>query len=91
MTTTKQPGFAPAASPHASTAVHTSDEHITAGETSIPSQGENMPAYHARPKNADGPLPIVIVVQDQQRHDNDADSGKNFWFHYRGAGNFRRT
>lgn len=64
MTTTKQPGFAPAASPHASTAVHTSDEHITAGETSIPSQGENMPAYHARPKNADGPLPIVIVVQE---------------------------
>ena len=59
MTTTKQPGFAPAASPHASTAVHTSDEHITAGETSIPSQGENMPAYHARPKNADGPLPII--------------------------------
>ena len=64
MTTTKQPGFAPAASPHASTAVHTSDEQIVAGETSIPSQGENMPAYHARPKNADGPLPIVIVVQE---------------------------
>ncbi|MEP9306187.1 carboxymethylenebutenolidase, partial [Klebsiella pneumoniae] len=56
MTTTKQPGFAPAASPHAATAVHTPEEHIIAGETSIPSQGENMPAYHARPKNADGPL-----------------------------------
>ena len=64
MTTTKQPGFAPAASPHAATAVHTPEEHIVAGETSIPSQGENMPAYHARPKNADGPLPIVIVVQE---------------------------
>ncbi|VFS36434.1 Carboxymethylenebutenolidase [Serratia liquefaciens] len=64
MTTTKQPGFAPAASPHAATAVHTPEEHIIAGETSIPSQGENMPAYHARPKNADGPLPIVIVVQE---------------------------
>ncbi|MFK9882356.1 carboxymethylenebutenolidase, partial [Klebsiella pneumoniae] len=50
MTTTKQPGFAPAASPHAATAVHTPEEHIIAGETSIPSQGENMPAYHARPK-----------------------------------------
>jgi carboxymethylenebutenolidase len=50
MTTTKQPGFAPAATPHASTAVHTSEESIIAGETSIPSQGENMPAYHARPK-----------------------------------------
>ncbi len=23
-----------------------------------------MPAYHARPKSADGPLPIVIVVQE---------------------------
>ena len=64
MTTTKQPGFAPAASPHASTAVHTPEDHIVAGETSIPSQGENMPAYHARPKNVDGPLPIVIVVQE---------------------------
>jgi carboxymethylenebutenolidase len=64
MTTTKQPGFAPAATPHAATAVHTPEEHIIAGETSIPSQGENMPAYHARPKNADGPLPIVIVVQE---------------------------
>ena len=40
MTTTKQPGFAPAASPHAATAVHTPEEHIIAGETSIPSQGE---------------------------------------------------
>ena len=26
--------------------------------------GENMPAYHARPASADGPLPIVIVVQE---------------------------
>ncbi len=62
--TTTNPGFAPAASPHAATAVHTPEEHIIAGETSILSQGENMPAYHARPKNADGPLPIVIVVQE---------------------------
>ncbi len=30
MTTTKQPGFAPAASPHAATAVHTPEEHIIA-------------------------------------------------------------
>lgn len=26
--------------------------------------GENMPARHARPKSADGPLPIVIVIQE---------------------------
>ncbi|WP_227136198.1 dienelactone hydrolase family protein [Kosakonia radicincitans] len=64
MTTNKQPGFAPAASPHASTIVHTPEDALIAGETSIPTQGDNMPAFHARPKNADGPLPIVIVVQE---------------------------
>lgn len=52
MTTTKQPGFAPAASPHAATAVHTPEEHIVAGETSIPSQGKTcrltMPARKRR-------------------------------------------
>ncbi|VFS68688.1 Uncharacterised protein [Kluyvera cryocrescens] len=47
MTINKQPGFAPAASPHASTTVHTPEEAITAGETSIPSQGDTLPAYHA--------------------------------------------
>ena len=61
---TEKTGFAPAAAPHASTIVSTPEEAITAGETSIPSQGENMPAYHARPKSADGPQPIVIVVQE---------------------------
>ena len=64
MTTIKQTGFAPAATPHASTAVHTSDENIVSGETSIPSQGDNMPAFHARPRSVDGPLPVVIVVQE---------------------------
>lgn len=62
--TNKQPGFAPAAEPHASTSILTPEDVIIAGETSIPSQGENMPAFHARPKNADGPLPVVIVVQE---------------------------
>lgn len=57
-------GFAPAASSIASTTVLTPDDAIVSGETSIPSQGDNMPAYHARPKNADGPLPVVIVVQE---------------------------
>ena len=64
MTTNNTPGFAPAASPLASTVVHTSEDALIAGETSIPTQGENMPAFHARPKNAEGPLPIVIVVQE---------------------------
>lgn len=64
MTTMKQPGFAPAASPHASTPIHTQQETIIAGETSIPSQGDSMPAYHARPKNPQAALPVVIVVQE---------------------------
>lgn len=64
MATTQQSGFAPAASPLASTIVQTPDDAIVAGFTSIPSQGDNMPAYHARPKQSDGPLPVVIVVQD---------------------------
>lgn len=64
MTTEKQPGFAPAASPHTATAVHTSEESILTGETSIPTQGDNMPAWHARPQKAEGPLPVVIVVQE---------------------------
>lgn len=63
MTTTKQPGFAPAA-PHAATLIQTSEESIITGETSIPSQGDTMPAWHARPKVAAGDLPVVIVVQE---------------------------
>ncbi|MDY1038867.1 dienelactone hydrolase family protein [Lelliottia sp. CFBP8978] len=61
---TQKTHFAPAAAPLASTIVSTSEEAILAGETSIPSQGDNMPAYHARPKEAEGSLPIVIVVQE---------------------------
>lgn len=64
MTTDKQPGFAPAASPHASTAITTADDGIVAGLTSIPSRGDNMPAYHARPAEAAGELPVVIVIQE---------------------------
>lgn len=61
---TGKSGFAPAADLQASTVVTTPDEAITAGETSIPTQGDNMPAWHARPKNAQGALPIVIVIQE---------------------------
>ncbi|WP_297200657.1 dienelactone hydrolase family protein [uncultured Pluralibacter sp.] len=62
--TEKKDGFAPAAAPHASTAVHTAEADIVAGETSIPTRGESMPAWQARPKNAEGPLPVVIVIQE---------------------------
>jgi carboxymethylenebutenolidase len=64
MTTKTLPGFAPAASPHASTTLHTPEDAIIAGETTIPSQGDSMPAYHARPKNASDPLPVVLVIQE---------------------------
>lgn len=64
MNTTKQPGFAPAASPHAATLIQTSEETIITGETSIPSQGDTMPAWHAKPKVAEGNLPVVIVIQE---------------------------
>jgi len=57
-------GFAPAVQPTASTTIHTDSPDIQAGETSVPSQGENMPAYYARPKEANGPLPVVLVVQE---------------------------
>ncbi|MDI4699607.1 carboxymethylenebutenolidase, partial [Salmonella enterica subsp. enterica serovar Cerro] len=54
MTTTHPSGFAPAASPLAPTMIHTPDGAISAGITSIPSQGDDMPAYYARPKASDG-------------------------------------
>uniref|UniRef100_UPI002E816EE7 dienelactone hydrolase family protein n=1 Tax=Escherichia coli TaxID=562 RepID=UPI002E816EE7 len=64
MATTQQSGFAPAASPLASTIVQTPDDAIVAGFTPIPSQGGKKPAYHARPKQNDGPPPGGIVVQE---------------------------
>jgi len=57
-------GFAPAVSPTASTTIITSNDDILSGETSIPTQGENMPAFHAKPRNASGPLPVILVVQE---------------------------
>lgn len=57
-------GFTPAVSPTASTTIVTEHADIVSGETSIPTQGENMPAFHAKPRQADGPLPVVLVVQE---------------------------
>lgn len=57
-------GFAPAVSPAASTTITTSSEAIQSGETSVPTQGENMPAFYAKPRNASGPLPVILVVQE---------------------------
>lgn len=56
--------FAPAASPITADTIRTSMDGIIAHETSVPSRGDSMPAYMAAPKEASGPLPIVIVVQE---------------------------
>lgn len=57
-------GFTPAVSPTASTTIITDSTEIQSGETSIPTQGENMPAFHAKPRNTSGPLPVILVVQE---------------------------
>lgn len=65
--TTQEPsnkGFAPAVLPTAATTIVTQSEDILSGETSIPTQGENMPAFHAKPRHATGPLPVILVVQE---------------------------
>ncbi|MCU6667424.1 dienelactone hydrolase family protein [Enterobacteriaceae bacterium H4N4] len=61
---TEKTEFAPAAGPQADTVVTTPNAAISAGETSIPTQGDNMPAYYARPQDVEGSLPIVIVIQE---------------------------
>ncbi|WP_031523693.1 dienelactone hydrolase family protein [Siccibacter colletis] len=63
-TTNNKPGFASAVTPVAETTIQTPDNAIHAGETTIPTQGDNMPAWHARPKEVSGPLPVVIVIQE---------------------------
>ncbi|ANS40733.1 dienelactone hydrolase family protein [Serratia inhibens] len=59
-----QGGFAPAVIPLAASTLHTDAQGIHAGETTIPSQGDNLPAYIAKPANHDGPFPVVLVVQE---------------------------
>lgn len=56
--------FSPAAGTIAQSTVHTDSEGLHAGFTTIPSQGDDLPAYLAKPLHADGPLPIVLVVQE---------------------------
>lgn len=61
---TRHHGFAPAVSPIAATTLVTDSDAIQGGETTINTQGENMPAWYARPKEANGPLPVILVVQE---------------------------
>lgn len=60
----KERGFAPAVGPTASTTIITDNNAIHSGETSVASQGENMPAFFARPKDKTEALPVVLVVQE---------------------------
>lgn len=56
--------FAPAVMPVAETTIHTDTDGLHAGQTTIPSQGEDLPAYLARPEQFTGKLPIILVVQE---------------------------
>jgi carboxymethylenebutenolidase len=56
--------FAPAVTPVATSTLHTDDQGIHITETTIPSQGELLPAYVARPAEHAAPLPIVLVAQE---------------------------
>ncbi len=60
----ESPGFAPAAGEVASSAILTDSEGLHAAFTTIPSQGDELPAYMAKPLKAGGPLPVVLVVQE---------------------------
>ena len=62
--TVSNDGFAPAVQPVAATTKITDDTDIVAGETLIPSQGESMPAFYAKPRHVSGLLPVVLVVQE---------------------------
>lgn len=57
-------GFAPAVQPAASSTIITASDAIYTSETSVPSQGENLPAWYARPKAYNSTLPVVLVVQE---------------------------
>ena len=57
-------GFTAAVLPLASTTRHTDQQGIHCGETTIPSQGDELPAYIAKPAQHSGPYPVVIVVQE---------------------------
>lgn len=59
-----QCGFAPAAVPLAASAILTDEQGIYAGATLIPSQGDELPAYIAKPADHSGPFPVILVVQE---------------------------
>ncbi len=57
-------GFALAVRPVAASTITTDSVGLTAGAITIAVDGGDMPAYRARPATGQGPLPVVIVVQE---------------------------
>lgn len=65
VTTLAAAGFALAVQPvHASTLITTDDSKLTTGDETIDVNGDRPPIYFARPAEATGRLPIVLVVQE---------------------------
>ncbi|KAA8997282.1 dienelactone hydrolase family protein [Affinibrenneria salicis] len=57
-------GFAAATLPAADTTIATDAVGLIEGATTIPAQGDDLPAWMVRPAGAAEPLPIIIVVQE---------------------------
>lgn len=57
-------GLTSAVTVQAFSAINTDTAGIIAGETTVPSQGEQLPAYFAKPAGQNEPFPIVLVVQE---------------------------
>jgi len=65
ITTVAAAGFALAVQPvQAQTVISTSSDNLDAGTASIPVEGGALPIYYARPAQATGKLPTVLVVQE---------------------------
>lgn len=56
--------FTPAITPLADSTILTNEHQIHISETTIPSQGEGLPAYIAKPAEHSGPFPTILVVQE---------------------------
>jgi carboxymethylenebutenolidase len=59
-----QAAFAKAIGKLAATTIHTDETGLIAGQCTIPSQSDQMPAYLAKPVGDKEHLPIVIVIQE---------------------------
>lgn len=65
VTTLVAAGFALAVQPvQASTMITTESTGLTTGDATIDVSGDRLPVYFARPENAAGKLPVVLVVQE---------------------------